>query len=109
MEEFHNQKCNTGTGDMYLDIYADENSTYIVIFTIVNTEKSACKLGALFQISLLQTLLMRMVKCGAEQCRVNVAIALLQITYNFHNGHHRTQNSSEHNDCIKSCASPCDT
>ena len=40
MEEFHHQKCNTGTGDMCLDIYADENSTYIFIFTIVNTEKS---------------------------------------------------------------------
>ena len=40
MEEFHHQKCNTDTGDMCLDIYADENSTYIVIFTIVNTEKS---------------------------------------------------------------------
>ena len=94
---------------MCFDIYADENSTYIVIFTIVNTEKSVSTLEALFQISLLQILVMRMAKCGAEQGRANVMIALLQITYNFHNGHHRAQNSSEHNDCIKSCASPGDT
>ena len=68
MKEFHHQKCNTaGTGDMCFDIYADENSTYIVICTIVNTEKSVSTLEALFQISLLQILLMRMAKCGAEQ------------------------------------------